>query len=97
VSGVLSGESGDEIWSLLTLAARLDEIVAQAAAQAEPAYLAKYTFTLARAFNLFYHRHRIIAEEDSTRRAVLVTVAEIVRRQLTSALAILGINVPERM
>jgi arginyl-tRNA synthetase len=97
VSRVLNDESGDEIWSLLTLAARLDEVIAQSGAQAEPAYLAKYAFTLARAFNLFYHRHRIIAEEDEARRAVLVNVAEIVRRQLTTALETLGINVPERM
>lgn len=97
VSGVFEGESGDEVWSLVTLATRLDEAIAQAASTAEPSLLAKYTFNLARAFNLFYHRHRIIAEEDRTRRAVLVTVAEITRRQLTSALATLGINVPERM
>jgi arginyl-tRNA synthetase len=97
ISQLLTGESGDEIWSLVTLAARLDEVIAQCVAQAEPAYLAKFTFNLARAFNLFYHRHRIIAEEDATRRALLVTVAEIARRQLTSALATLGISVPERM
>jgi arginyl-tRNA synthetase len=94
---IFEGEGGDEIWSLVTLAGRLEETVAGSAAQAEPAYLAKYTFNLARAFNLFYHRHRIIAEEDATRRAVLVRVADIARRQLTAALAILGIAVPERM
>ena len=97
VTRLLEGESGDEIWSLVTLAARLDEAIAQAAQVAEPAMLAKYTFNLARAFNLFYHRHRIIAEENAARRAVLISVAEIARRQLTSALATLGIKVPERM
>ena len=97
LASILEGESGDEIWSLVTLAARLDEAITQAASMTEPAMLAKYTFNLARAFNLFYHRHRIIAEENATRRAVLVTVADITRRQLTSALATLGINVPERM
>jgi len=97
VREILAGETGDELWSLFTLAARLDEITAQAAQQAEPAYLAKYTFQLAKAFNLFYHRHRIIAEENETRRAVLVNIADLVRRQLTTALATLGIAVPERM
>jgi arginyl-tRNA synthetase len=97
VRGVLAGEGGDELWSLLTQAARLGEVTAQAAAQAEPAYLAKYTFQLAKSFNLFYHRHRIIAEENETRRAVLINIADIVRRQLTAALATLGISVPERM
>ncbi len=97
IAEVLADEAGTEIWSLVMLAERLDEVIAQCANSAEPANLAKYTFTLARAFNLFYHRHRIIAEEDETRRAVLIAVANITRRQLTSALATLGIAVPERM
>ena len=97
VSNLFTGETGDEIWSLLMLAARLDEANAQAIASAEPAFLAKYTFNLAKAFNLFYHRHRIIAEEDATKRAVLITVADYTRRQLTAALGRLGISVPERM
>ena len=97
VNRILTGEVGDEIWSLLTLAARLEEANAQAAASAEPAFLARYTFNLAKAFNLFYHRHRIIAEEDAARKAVLITAADLVRRQLTLALSTLGISVPERM
>ena len=68
-----------------------------AATSAEPAVLAKYTFNLARAFNLFYHRHRILGEEDEVKRAVLITVADYTRQQLTAALARLGIEVPERM
>jgi arginyl-tRNA synthetase len=92
-----AGEGGDELWSLAALAARLDEAVTQSAQQAEPAHLAKYAFQLARAFNLFYHRHRIIAETDAARRAVLVVIAALARDQLTSALTILGIGVPERM
>jgi arginyl-tRNA synthetase len=97
VKNVLSGETGDEIWSLLVLAARLPESNAQAAAGAEPAVLAKYTFNLAKAFNLFYHRHRIIAEEDEVKQAVLITIADYARQQLIKALATLGISVPERM
>ena len=94
---VFSDEAGTEIWSLVMLAERLDEVITQCAISAEPANLAKFTFTLARAFNLFYHRHRIIAEEDQNRRAVLIAAANITRRRLTSALAALGIDVPERM
>lgn len=94
---VFADEAGTDIWSLVMLAERLDEVIAQCAVSAEPANLAKYTFTLARAFNLFYHRHRIIAEEDQHRRAVLIAAANITRRRLTSALATLGIDVPERM
>jgi arginyl-tRNA synthetase len=97
VGAALAGESGTEIWSLVVLAERLDEVVAQCSASAEPANLAKYTFNLAKSFNLFYHRHRIIAEEDPAKKAVLITAADIARNRLTKALSILGINVPERM
>ncbi len=97
VAQFLDGESGDEIWSLAILTAKLDEAIAGSSSAAEPAILAKYAFNLARAFNLFYHRHRIIAEENEVRRAVLLTVADMTRTQLTRALATLGIDVPERM
>jgi arginyl-tRNA synthetase len=97
VGVIFEGDAGDEIWSLFMLAARRDEANAQAAATAEPAVLAKYTFNLAKSFNLFYHRHRIIAEENEVKRAVLIAVADYTRRQLTAALDTLGIIVPERM
>jgi arginyl-tRNA synthetase len=96
---IFEGERGDELWSLVTLAARLGEVLAQSASAAEPSHLAKYAFQLARAFNFFYHHddNRIVAETNPVRRAVLVRIADYVRRRLTSALATLGIEVPERM
>lgn len=97
IDRVFEGEAGNEIWGLLMLAARLEEAIRQAASTAEPAGLAKYTFNLAKSFNLFYHRYRIIQEEDEVRRAVLIAVADVTRSQLKSALALLGIDVPERM
>lgn len=97
VEAILSDETGTDIWSTAILASRLEESVEQAAAANEPAILAKYTFTLAKAFNLFYHHHRIIAEPNEIRRAVLVVVADMARRSLTSALLTLGIEVPEKM
>ena len=97
VAEVLSGESGTEIWSLVMLSQQLDEVVGQCRNSAEPANLAKYTFSLARQFSRFYHDHRIITEQDEVRRGVLIAVTKLIRRQLTSALQILGINVPEQM
>ena len=99
VSAVFEGEVGGEIWSLVTTAARLEDALAQAAAQAEPSHLAKYTFQLAQSFNFFYHRreNRILEEQEGVRRAVLVVVADFVRKRLTAALDALGIQVPERM
>jgi arginyl-tRNA synthetase len=97
IAEVLSGEAGTEIWSLLMLSQQLNEVIVQCRNSAEPANLAKYTFSLARAFSRFYHDHRILTEPDEVRRAVLIAVTKVVRAQLTTALSILGINVPEQM
>jgi arginyl-tRNA synthetase len=97
VTEVLSGEAGTEIWSLVMLSQQLDEVIAQCRNSAEPANLAKYTFSLARTFSRFYHDHRIITEQDDVRRGVLIAVTKIIRTQLIAALGILGINVPEQM
>jgi arginyl-tRNA synthetase len=97
VAEVLSGDAGTEIWSLVMLTQQLDDVIAQCRNSAEPANLAKYTFSLARAFSRFYHDHRILTEPDEVRRAVLIAVTKVVRSQLTTALAILGINVPDQM
>jgi arginyl-tRNA synthetase len=97
VAEVLAGEGGTEIWSLLMLSEQLDEVIGPCRNSAEPANLAKYTFSLARQFSRFYHDHRIITEQDEVRRGVLIAVTKLIKRQLTSALQILGINVPEQM
>jgi arginyl-tRNA synthetase len=99
ISEVLSGEIGTEIWSLLMLTQQLDDVIAQCRKSAEPANLAKYTFSVARGFSRFYQRdeNRIVTERDDVRRAVLIAVTQIVRAQLTAALSILGIRVPEQM
>jgi arginyl-tRNA synthetase len=97
VAEVLSGDAGTEIWSMLLLSQQLDDVIRQCRNSAEPANLAKYTFSLSRAFNRFYHDHRIITEKDDVRRAVLIAVTRVIRTQLNAALAILGITVPQRM
>ena len=97
VAEIFGSEAGNDIWSVLVLASRLEETIEAASAQNEPAILAKYTFNLAKAFNLFYHHHKIIAEENAMKRAVLIVVADRVRAALTAALATMGIEVPERM
>jgi arginyl-tRNA synthetase len=94
--GVFLNESTD-IWELLYMAMRLDEISNQVIVTQEPASLAKYAFTLAQRFSLFYHRYRIITEEDPERRLFYVLVVDLVREALTKALDLMGIEVPRRM
>ena len=95
IAEILNNEN--EVWSLITLALRLEETITNAVSASEPAILAKYTFNLAKAFNLFYHNHKIIVEENLVKRAILIVTADLARRSLTAALNTMGIEVPERM
>jgi arginyl-tRNA synthetase len=92
-----AGEAGDELWELIVMAGRLEEVVAVAAANFEPTHVAKYAFQLARQFNLFYHHHHILSEERAGRQRLLLLAADLVRRRLERVLALLGIETPERM
>src|SRR2546425_12280930 len=86
-----------DIWEMVYLALRLDEIGYQVVTTLEPATLAKYAFTLAQRFNLFYHKYRIISEEDADRKLFYVLVVDLVREALTKSLDLMGIEVPRRM
>ena len=59
----LTSAEGAEAWGLILEAARLDEIVEQVVRTLEFSVLAKHAFSLAQAFNAFYHRAPILNEE----------------------------------
>jgi len=94
--GVYLNESHD-IWELVYLALRVDEIGHQVFVTLEPAALAKHAFALAQRFNLFYHRYRIISEQDMDRKLFYILVVDVVREALAKALDLMGIEVPRRM
>jgi arginyl-tRNA synthetase len=94
---ILSGEAGDDLWSIVYLASRFPDTVRGAVAALEPAVVAKWAFQIAQRFNLFYHNYHILSEADPARRAALIAITTIVRRQLIAALGVLGIQAPERM
>jgi arginyl-tRNA synthetase len=85
------------IWELLLNAGSLDSAVDAAVSAQEPAFLAKYAFQLAQAFNNFYHKHHILSEVDEEKKAFLLALTELVERRLVEALGFLGIEAPEKM
>ena len=97
LSATLDSPDGTTLWETWLLCSRLTSVVEQAIATAEPAYLARFAFALAQQFNNFYHRHHVLNETDPTRRSVLLATAAVCQRELTRALGLLGIDVPERM
>jgi len=94
---LLAGPEGNGLWELLLAAGSLDYAVEAAIATQEPAFVAKYAFQLAQAFNLFYHKHHILSEEDEQKRAFLLRLIELVEAQMVQALSLLGIEAPEKM
>jgi len=93
----LSAPAGDDLWELALLAGSLDARIETALSAQEPAFVARYAFELAQAFNVFYHKHHILSEEDADKRAFLLGLTALVREQLVAVLALLGITAPERM
>lgn len=86
-----------EVWALVLEASRLDEIVEQVIRTLEFSVLAKYAFSLAQAFNAFYHRSQILNEERDDVRRWRAGAVIYLRDQLTRALDLMGISVPPRM
>jgi arginyl-tRNA synthetase len=97
VAALFSGPEGNGLWELVVLAGSLDMAVEAAIKGQEPAFIAKYAFQLAQAFNLFYHHHHILSEVDEQKRAFLLRLTELVETQLVTALDLLGIEAPEKM
>jgi arginyl-tRNA synthetase len=93
----LDGADGADLWELLLLNGSLDYAVDAAIGAQEPAFVAKYAFQLAQAFNNFYHKHHILSEEDAEKRAFLLGLTELVERQLVRTLELMGIETPEKM
>jgi arginyl-tRNA synthetase len=87
----------DDVWELILLADSLETQIQAALGAQEPAFIAKYSFQLAQAFNLFYHKHHILSEQDAAKKQFLLDAAALVERKLVAALDILGIEAPEKM
>ena len=87
----------DQIWKLLLQAGRSEGATEQSLKTLEMSYLAKHAFSLAQIFNIFYHSHHILSQKDSRKQTCYLAVADTARRAMTRSLALLGIEVPERM
>jgi arginyl-tRNA synthetase len=93
----LGAPAEDDIWDLVVLAGSLDARLEVAIASLEPNFLTRFAFELAQAFNVFYHKHHILKEQDAEKRAFLLQVTALVREQLVTTLGLLGITAPEKM
>jgi arginyl-tRNA synthetase len=96
-AGLAETEWEDDLWSLLLDAASIPEVTERAVASLELSMLARHAFTMAQAFNQFYHRHPIASEPDEAIRNRRLAVARIFAREMSRLLGLLGIPEPGRM
>ena len=71
--------------------------VEQAGKDYSPSGIANYCYELTKVFNQFYHDYSILGETDAAKRTVRLVLARNVGKIIKSGMALLGIEVPERM
>ncbi len=71
--------------------------VAQAGKDYSPSGIANYCYELTKQFNQFYHDCSILREEDPQKVLVRLVLAKNVAKTIKNGMALLGIEVPERM
>ena len=97
IANVLDGETGTEIWSLIMLAERLDEVINQCAESTSLPISPSTLLHLPDPLTSSTTGTGSSLRKTFTKKAVLIAAADIARNQLTIALGVLGISVPERM
>ncbi|MBS1605860.1 MAG: arginine--tRNA ligase [Bacteroidetes bacterium] len=83
--------------ALLVTAEKYPGVLAQALEEMSPSVVAAYAFELAQTFNTFYNLHYITTAETPEKKALRLQLTQLTSTILRSALALLGIRVPERM
>ena len=71
--------------------------VEQAGKDYSPSGIANYCYELTKEFNQFYHDFSILKEEDNDKRTLRLVLAQNVAKVIKNGMALLGIEVPERM
>ena len=71
--------------------------VAQAGKDYSPSGIANYCYELTKAFNQFYHDYSILGAETKELKQMRLALAANVAKTIKNGMALLGIEVPERM
>lgn len=71
--------------------------VAQAGKDYSPSGIANYCYELTKEFNQFYHDYSILGADTENEKVLRLTLAANVAKTLKNGMALLGIEMPERM
>lgn len=82
---------------LIQKIAEFPTVVADAGKSYSPALIANYCYELAKEYNQFYHDYPILREADEATRCLRLKLSKVTARTLRVGVALLGIEMPERM
>ena len=71
--------------------------VRQAGADYSPSGIANYCYELTKEFNQFYHDYSILGADSNEEKVLRLVLAANVAKTLKNGMALLGIEMPERM
>jgi arginyl-tRNA synthetase len=82
---------------LIKILRKFPIVVSEAATSYSPALIANYCYDLAKEYNQFYHDHSILADNDKDIRNFRLIISRLTSEIISSAMWLLGIEMPERM
>ena len=91
------GRGGAKEISLIQKLNEFPAVVEQAGKDYSPSGIANYCYELTKEFNQFYHDYSILNAETEAAKQIRLAIARNVAKTLKNGMALLGIEVPERM
>lgn len=82
---------------MIQLLANFASVVKEAGDTYSPALIANYTYDLVKGYNQFYHDYSILHEADEQLKVFRLVLSANIAKVVKEAMALLGIEVPERM
>lgn len=87
----------EEELSVARLLARFSDVIATSAKMYSPSLLATFLFDLAREYNAFYNKHKIIDAPDEEAKKLRLVLTNATGQVLKNGLTLLGIATPQKM
>jgi arginyl-tRNA synthetase len=82
---------------LIMLLSEFKDIVSKAAESLSPALVANYVYELVKTYNSFYQNNPILNQDDENAKQFRLQLSELTGKTIKKSLAMLGINVVNRM
>ncbi|WP_152269486.1 arginine--tRNA ligase [Agriterribacter humi] len=82
---------------LIILLERYPAVIQQAAFEHNPSVIVNYCYELAKTFNSFVTEHRVLKAETDNKKQLRLRICRMTANVIASGMALVGIEVPERM